>query len=77
VFTTCYLVTVRLLLLFERESGFWAAAQQRTSGSGFTIPAFSRHVKILRKKSQKEKNPFISLDISLVTDEQRWKHCYL
>jgi hypothetical protein len=43
----CFLLTTRSLLLFQRERDFWAVAQQRTSGSGTSIPAFSRHVTVL------------------------------
>jgi hypothetical protein len=48
VLATCYLVTTRSLLSVVTETSVYlAVAHQRTSISGSTIPAFSRHVTVL------------------------------
>jgi hypothetical protein len=47
ILVTCYLVTIlSLLYVVTGEHDFRAFAQPRTSGSGSTILAFSRHVTI-------------------------------
>jgi hypothetical protein len=56
-FLTGYLVTKRLLLDVVAGKLFPSVVQQRTSGSGSTIPALSRHVTVFCETDDKLSSP--------------------